>query len=667
MAEFQSDLITLKHVVSKQYFFNIPIYQRLYVWGKEQIHTLLDDIVAAWLENKNEFYLGGTLVIERTENEFDDVRCFDLIDGQQRFTTLWLISVILKEHLAAYTQVDTKHGKRPRISFSIRPQVTKFFKKVCDGLPASLPEAMQLEDALQEIRAYFDNYSDKKEALDKRALSEFILTKVQLILTTVPDHTDLNKLFEVINNRGVQLQHHEILKAKLLENINTQEREAYALLWDACANMNGYVERHLKAMTKLDTVALYQKELDFKSGKREQLANAQAVLDELKKIQQAEISQSMTLEDILNESTTFTISENDVSEGLDSGLPDRVTSIITFSMLLQHVLRIYLQQSTMTRHEDIAKISDKDLLFIFKKYWLDEKLEENDVKEFFELLWEVRYQFDKHVIKWILVEEEKQHAIRRMRVNYNTKQDTQYLQRDTADASPDFALLQSMLYHSQQMTTQYWLTPLLKFLLENQSDDTNLLYLQHLDNHLLCSRVDEPLIIRTHRFLQNLWHKEVLIDAKESLGQKYENGTQYPHYWFYKLEYVLYLKLKRNNSSLVDNFRITSKNSVEHVTPQNPEQKQDEIPSEILHNFGNLALVTKSINSEMSNKGFSIKKVEFEHRYKGKGVSLKLEDIFAKTQWKEDEIKVHQQQMIDDFNEYMKSVSSQTEKKTANE
>lgn len=663
MAEFQSELITLKHVVSKQYFFNIPIYQRLYVWGKEQIHTLLDDIVAAWLENKNEFYLGGTLVIERTENEFDDVGCFDLIDGQQRFTTLWLISVILKEHLAPYT----KQGKRPRIRFSIRPQVTKFFEKVCDGLPASLPEAMQLEDALQEIRAYFDNYSDKKETLDKRALSEFILTKVQLILTTVPDHIDLNKLFEVINNRGVQLQHHEILKAKLLENINTQEREAYALLWDACADMKGYVERHLKATTKLDTVALYQKELDFKGGKREQLANAQAVLDELKKIQQTEISQSMTLEDILNESTTFTISENDLSEDLDSGFPDRVNSIITFSMLLQHVLRIYLQQSMITRHEDIAKISDKDLLFIFKKYWLDEKLEENDVKEFFELLWEVRYQFDKHVIKWVSGEEEKQHAIRRMRINYNNKQETAYLQRETKDALPDFALLQSMLYHSQQMTTQYWLTPLLKFLLENQPDHTNLLYLQHLDNHLLCSRFDEPLIIRTHRFLQNLWHKETLIDAKESLGQKYENGTQYPHYWFYKLEYVLYLKLKRNNSSLVDNFRITSKNSVEHVTPQNPEQKQDEIPSEILHNFGNLALVTKSINSEMSNKGFSIKKVEFEHRYKGKGISLKLEDIFAKTQWKEDEIKIHQQLMIDDFNEYMKSVSSQTEKNMVNE
>ncbi|MGE9742781.1 DUF262 domain-containing protein [Acinetobacter baumannii] len=657
MSEFQSNLITLNDVINQQYFFNIPIYQRLYVWGKEQIHTLLDDIVAAWLEDKNEFYLGGTLVIERAVNRLDGIRHFDLIDGQQRFTTLWLISVVLKEHLAAYTQVDTTQGKRQRISFSIRPQVTKFFEKVCEGQPASLPEAMQLEDALQEIRAYFDNYSDKKEALDERALSEFILTKVQLILTTVPDHTDLNKLFEVINNRGVQLQHHEILKAKLLENINPQEREAYALLWDACANMNGYVERHLKATTKLDTVSLYEKKIGFQNGNREQLSNAKAVLDELKKIEQAELSKSMTLEDILNETTILTTSENDLGEDLDSVLPDRVTSIITFSMLLQHVLRIYLQQSTTALQQDIAKISDKDLLLIFKDYWLDEKLDETDVKQFLELLWDVRYQFDKHVIKWILVEEEKQHAIRRMRVNYNKKQDAYYLQRETADASPDFALLQSMLYHSQQMTTQYWLTPLLKFLLENHSDGAEL-YLQHLDNHLLCSRAGEPLIKRTYRFLQNLWHEEDLLDAKESLGQKYENGTQYPHYWFYKLEYVLYLKLKRTNNPLIDNFKITSKNSVEHVTPQNPEQKQDEIPDEILHNFGNLALVTKSINSEMSNKGFSIKKVEFEHRYKGKGVSLKLEEIYKNDRWHEHEIFNHQKQMIEDFNEYMRAVSN---------
>ena len=121
----------------------------------------------------------------------------------------------------------------------------------------------------------------------------------------------------------------------------------------------------------------------------------------------------------------------------------------------------------------------------------------------------------------------------------------------------------------------------------------------------------------------------------------------------------MYLKLKRTNNRLVDNFRITSKNSVEHVTPQNPEQKQDEIPAEILHKFGNLALVTKSINSEMSNKGFSIKKVEFEHRYRGKGVSLKLEEIYKNDHWQQSEILEHQVQMMEDLHQYMQLIGSE--------
>ena len=226
MAEFQSDLITLKQVINNKFFFNIPIYQRLYVWGKDQIHTLLDDIVTACNEQKNEFYLGGTLVIKRPNLKFKQGQTFDLIDGQQRFTTLWLISVVLKNSLIEYTQGDTELGKIPRISFAIRPQVTQFFAKICREEQASLPEAAQLEDALKEIHAYFDNYTSQTDlVLDKVALADFILTKVQLILTQVPEHTDLNKLFEVINNRGVQLQHHEILKAKLLEKLESHERE----------------------------------------------------------------------------------------------------------------------------------------------------------------------------------------------------------------------------------------------------------------------------------------------------------------------------------------------------------------------------------------------------------------------------------------------------------
>ncbi|WP_394144743.1 DUF262 domain-containing protein [Vibrio atypicus] len=658
MAEFQSDLITLEQVINNKLFFNIPIYQRLYVWGKDQIHTLLDDIVTACNEQKNEFYLGGTLVIKRPNLKFKQGQTFDLIDGQQRFTTLWLISVVLKNSLIDYIQGDTELGKIPRISFAIRPQVTQFFEKICREEQASLPEAAQLEDALKEIHAYFDNYTSQTDlVLDKVALADFILTKVQLILTQVPEHTDLNKLFEVINNRGVQLQHHEILKAKLLEKLENHERETYSLLWDACSNMNDYVERNLKATTKIDTVALYEQKISNGETEQEKLACASSVLAALQKFQIKSNEGKLTLEEILTATNDFSTDVNPLDED-DLDLPDRISSIISFSMLLQHVLRIFLQIKDL---DDISKISDKDLVQIFDQHWLNSKPSKQDLKGFFQLLWEIRYQFDKHVIKWVLVEEDRQHAIRNLRVNTQRRKTviSKYLQRDSADATPDFAVLQSMLYHSQQMTTQYWLTPLLKFLHQGNTDNA-LLYLQHLDNHLLCSEAKEPLIERTHKFLKYLWHKEKLVDATVSLDQVHDNGTQYPHYWFYKLEYVLYLKLKEERSPLVDDYRVTSKNSVEHVTPQNPRIKQDAIPDILLHRFGNLALVTGKINSEMTDDGFSIKKAKFIERHHGKGVSLKLEDVYSNAQWKENEIKHHHQKMIDAFNLHLKSVTDKT-------
>jgi len=665
MTEFASDLITLNDIVNKRYFFNIPIYQRLYVWGKEQIHTLLDDIVSACQEQKNTFYLGGSLVVERSPVVSNglDYPVFDLIDGQQRFTTLWLISIVLGDLLTDYRQVKTDSGIRPRISFAIRPEVTAFFEKTCRGESASLPEARQLEDALQEIRSYFNNYSNNSndKPLDTAALAQFIFYKVQLILTRVPEHTDLNKLFEVINNRGVQLQHHEILKAKLLEKISRDEREPYSLLWDACSNMNDYVERNLNRTTQVDGVALYESKIQspLSGFKREALASPTEIISALRNKNGTEDCAPTSLLSVLTTTTDFSRTDG-VSENEEPDLPDRVNSIITFSMLLQHVLRIYLHRSPAFPDTDITKVSDKDLLAIFDAHWLKFKPAGNDVKAFIELLWQVRYLFDKHVIKWVSVEEERVHAIRRLYVNRSRSRGTAYLQRLSSDAEPEFALLQSMLYHSQQMSTQYWLTPLLNFLLDNNEENAYL-YLQHLDNNLFCSEANASLIERTHRYLVNPWHKETLLDASVSLDQKFDNGTQYPHYWFYKLEFILYIKKKSINPADVEGFRITAKNSVEHVTPQNPEKESDRIPDELLHSFGNLALVTRSLNSEMSNKGFSIKKAEFNERLRGHGVSLKLEDIYDNTQWQKNEIELHQKKMIHEFNQYLSTVKAQVQ------
>lgn len=97
--KIDSSLCTLEQLVNKQdaaWCFNVPIYQRLYVWGDNQIKTLLTDMANAFDRRDTQFFLGGTLLVEKTAEKDRDqgVRRFDLIDGQQRFTTLWMLSTV---------------------------------------------------------------------------------------------------------------------------------------------------------------------------------------------------------------------------------------------------------------------------------------------------------------------------------------------------------------------------------------------------------------------------------------------------------------------------------------------------------------------------------------------------------------------------------------------
>lgn len=81
-----SGLLSLEFVVENEIHFNIPIYQRLYVWKYDQIRTLLEDIRNAFLKDTEEFYFLGSIMLSSSGSGK-----IDLVDGQQRFTTLWLI------------------------------------------------------------------------------------------------------------------------------------------------------------------------------------------------------------------------------------------------------------------------------------------------------------------------------------------------------------------------------------------------------------------------------------------------------------------------------------------------------------------------------------------------------------------------------------------------
>ncbi len=141
---------------------------------------------------------------------------------------------------------------------------------------------------------------------------------------------------------------------------------------------------------------------------------------------------------------------------------------------------------------------------------------------FIDLMWEVRYCFDKYIIKWVTNGEEEHHLICKLRLNPTTSRGKKYysLVRQQPTANEGFALLQSMLYHSQQITTHYWLTPLLAHLHENPGHvNQHYEYLKHLDNHMLCSRDADSLMARSWGFLKTPWKRNDLIDASNLLAQ----------------------------------------------------------------------------------------------------------------------------------------------------
>ncbi len=649
----QSKLYSLCSIVEEMphWHFNVPIYQRLYVWGDDQVRTLLDDLVNACQRNESVFFLGGTLLVEQMSEEegSQEGRHFDLIDGQQRFTTLWLLCQAWQGALASFVTVPGDKITRPRLGFQIRPEVEEFFARLA-SLPGGQSHAdeegvRRMESALAMMRSVFESHEfDSKEARETHLarLTDFVFRKVKFVITTVPRETDLNKLFEVINNRGVQLQHHEILKARMLDVLGEDERAGYALMWDACADMDRFIEQTLAGLAGMqanEVTALYE---------RNALDKSESLLPVLRdRLKNQAGTYALELDAILKSGDLS--DEGEKARQENAAEPSWVrSSIVGFPLFLQHVLRVWLQGQGQ---DDLPRILDKQLLELFEKHLLGRSPKAEDVRSFIGILWRLRVLFDRHVIKWVDQDNEVVHLI--SAIHLSTSSGKRYMSRSrTTDSHQGFSLLQSMLYHSQEITTQYWLTPLLAFMHRNENMDAQAYfdYLRHLDNHLLGSAAEGSLVVRTRAFMEKPWLVQPLVHAAE-LAAKKENGTQFAHYWFYKLEFVLWFQQKGNDEKW-SKFRFTAKSSVEHIGPQTPLANDEDRVVEQLNCFGNLALVSRSVNSEFGNRPYREKRERFRTNNKARLDSLKMALIYGSETWGDAQALAHQEAMIECMDRY---------------
>lgn len=653
---FNSELLCLKDV--SEYNFSIPTYQRPYVWGDEQLKKIIDDFYKSYLQDKETPYYISTLI---TKDNGENGKQSELIDGQQRFTTLWLIALVVSR-LTEDSDIKKflKKDDELRLSFEIRSEVYDYLNylleenqqtkgKVVKDIE-SYPYLENITKAVKSIDGFLRDAisarNDKVSFKDElKNFGDFIYSKVFFIKNTTPPNTDLNKLFSTINNSGVQLEQSDIVKANLLKIIG-EDKVLYSKIWEACENMNNFFERNARTSfpasdwNRIDLTKFVEFSADtFKYSTETPSSNGER--NSCFKIDDVDIN---SIGDYPFNKKTYEDESNRDSEEI------YCRSIISFEQLLLHAYRLHLKAE---KKEDFkGTFHANRLIEVFKE--LVHRNDSEEVKRFIKLLWKVRYLFDKYIIKWVSDTNTKNETLEV--VNF-TRNEKSYYSRTNYEKSNNL-MLQSLLYFTGDYLRQYWLSSYLDYLYYKHEDETpncktHLDYLEHLDNvfSLTKNLTDKEL---SWKMMNQTDGFESDFNIEEYLKQA--NGTGFKHYWFYKLEYILWKNWINRDELRFKNYRITSKNSVEHIYPQNPENVMEnpKLEAEDLNSFGNLVLLSVSQNSEYSNKSVGVKKTMFQEKSDSYD-TLKSFYIFSNEKWDKDKIGEHRKEMIDTILKHYKT------------
>ena len=258
----------IKDIFSPEQFFNIPEYQRPYVWGEEQIVALLEDVSKAMENDSNKEYFLGCMIWNTRHDKTNKNVYQDILDGQQRFITLFLLhgvirDISIKDKLKDNVQkrlvqeADDYNNipSRNRIEFEIRDD-KDFLDKyiISEGgtllineieevstNPKSGASIRNMAAGILIMKRWWDSKFAENVGTEEHYLADFykyLSTKVLALYLATPNNLDdAYNLFTVLNSRGLQLQVSDILRAQNLRVIENPElRKLYANKWSDFEN-----------------------------------------------------------------------------------------------------------------------------------------------------------------------------------------------------------------------------------------------------------------------------------------------------------------------------------------------------------------------------------------------------------------------------------------------
>jgi hypothetical protein len=441
---------------------------------------------------------------------------------------------------------------------------------------------------------------------------------------------DSNRYFEIMNTRGEQLQQQDIVKARMMSQLTEpNERACFAWLWDACTDMETYVQMPLARGSTGKRTDLFGKQWD-----RLQLGSFDDVMSHTPEAFEGAQAPRLTLYEAIEHYARRGVEEAAEEEG-----NERFSSIISFPSFLLHVLNVL---NDVDEKDD--SLDDKKLVRRFSEYLGEDKNQGSKsrlVKEFAVALVECRLAFDAFILKREFTARNADDGAwslkRFVRGESKGKSTPRYvatfpLEKELEDdggmeavkINSRVRLLQSALrvtYTSPR--TMHWVTCVLRLVREaaNLSATKGTDLLERLENY--AREKIRPFVVS---------------------GDLTPHGFDIPRIVFTYLDYLL--AVDEDNLD----FQFIFRNSIEHFYPQSPNEdlrhKYGELKDPALRDvFGNLALVTVSDNSKFSNDT-PARKADYE-RIIPQSPKLKQMAHRAKiARWLDEEITTHHNDVV---------------------
>ena len=612
-------------------FFSIPLYQRLFEWGEEQITQLLDDLYSSYKrDNKSPYYIGMLTTKELGNNK-------ELVDGQQRFTAMVLLGIHFgwKEFLL----VDNE----PRLHFTARIEDKEYLMARINGkTPTFVNDKM--EKGLGYIASHLKN-GLKLETDEEQEFGEFIFHNMTFFLSKLPKEyssKELNTYFERMNTSGKSLENYDILKVEVIRRLPSDvNKEQYTLLWNAVSIMEKMILRkHNKEQLDRLRKRYLSAILD--------IVNNQKIDNAFEKPQtKFDTEYEDDASDDLDEKTAPK-SIGDIEANPEN--PFKIVkrrsdehSLLFFPEFLLQVLYLCLDKDIDEKKIEgkiVEGINTTDFFDVRKLNvtfaWAFDK-RGLDAKEFMHKLGLYRLITDFFIIR-MNDEDEDPYPF----LLYNADEEGKMKVR----------MYLAMLYSaSSAMTYYYWMPELLNYLVEFVKTNESL-------------TIDADDYLKKLKAIDDKWHP-----WEEGQTQEFFTFGTIDRYWFWRIDYYLWEKRElffkdQRQKKVVEKYVFRRNRSIEHIAPQHPKDEygdkkrfnwNDENQPGIEEKrdcLGNLVMISSGQNSSLSNSCFEVKRAVMQRYASGVGngsvESLKMFYVYSKyDNWSIENIDSHQQFSID--------------------